>query len=132
MSDTDWCEACNQEHRNGLCPETRPVQPDIEALKERAINTRNDIEAALFGPGGYDSDEWLGAITALLTSLEKEIDNAQQATITSLQKQVAWLRREGRKMADWLERLQEKYDPGDTEEGVQEVSRIRAALGEGE
>ena len=63
--------------------QNEPVQPDIDALQERALRTRNDLEAALFGPGGYDSDEWLGATTALLTSLEKEIDNAQQATITS-------------------------------------------------
>jgi len=103
-------------------PPDEPVEPDIEALQERALRTRNDLEAALYGPGGYDSDEWLGATTALLTSLEKEIDTAQQSTITSLR---TWIKENAYHSGEWCP----AWNDGQEE---CECGFYKAALGEGE
>ena len=69
MSETAWCEACNQEHRNELCPESRPVQPDTDALilELRAVN-----EAVMDRAVDY-----IRVQQATIASLEEQVESLQ-------------------------------------------------------
>ena len=51
-----------------------------------------------------------------------------ETKVVALADEVERLREALASACDWLKRLQEEYDPTDTEDGVADIERLRAAL----
>ena len=93
--------------------------------QERWRDLLGEVLAVLNRDGGHYQTKH-GAGRAAIEGIRSHYQ--MLATIGALQAENARLRDALNEACDWLKRLQEEYDPTDTEDGIADIERLRGGV----